>query len=42
MEDARRILKNLIKTRLCNAFSFHENFHDVKLHFEDCTAAIEI
>ena len=41
MEDARRILKNLIKTMLCNTFSFHERFHHVKLGFDDCTATIE-
>ncbi len=42
MEFARSILKKLIKTMLCNAFSFHESFHDMKLCFDDCTAAIEI
>lgn len=27
---------------LCNAFSFHETFHDMKTRYEDCTATIEI
>ena len=42
MEDARSNKKKLIKTMLCNAFSFHESFHDMKICFVDCTAAIEI
>jgi len=41
MEHARLILKKLIKTMLCNAFSFHESFHYVKIRFDDCTATIE-
>ncbi len=41
MESARVIIKKLIKTMLCNAFSFHESFHDMKLYFDDCTAPIE-
>ena len=42
MEYAKQINKKLIKTMLCNSFSFRESFHDVKLCFENCTATIEI
>ena len=42
MESASQLLKSLIKTTVCNAFSFHERFHIVKVFFVSRVAPIEI
>lgn len=42
MESASQLLKKLIKTTVCNAFSFHERFHIVKVFFVSRVAPIEI
>jgi hypothetical protein len=41
MESASQLLKKLIKTTVCNAFSFHERFHIVKVFFVSRVAPIE-
>lgn len=42
MESASQLIKKLIKTTVCNAFSFHERFHIVKVFFVSRVAPIEI
>jgi hypothetical protein len=42
MECASQLLKKLIKTTVCKAFSFHESFRIVKTSFVSRVAPIEI